>query len=105
MPVTTATDAGGAVSGDRSANRSNSAYTDRSDSGISNCSHSSLLDSFSKPWLIHEEDESGGGCGGDGDKLMHFTIHCAGGAAMAEKGRSVVSSRHSTDSALEEAFL
>ena len=41
---------------DRLTNRSNSAYTDRSDSGISDCSHSSLMISFSKP--IHEEDEN-----------------------------------------------
>ena len=36
-------------------------YTDRSDSGISDCSNhsSALLSSLNTPWLIQEEDESG----------------------------------------------
>jgi len=63
----------------REANRSNTAYSNRSDSGISTCSHSSLLDSFSKPWLIHEEEEND-------EKLNPFAIGCSsGGATLAEK--------------------
>jgi len=36
-------------------------YTDRSDSGISDCSNysSALFSSLNTPWLIQEEDESG----------------------------------------------
>ena len=62
----------------REANRSNTAYTNRSDSGISTCSHSSLLDSFNKPWLIHEEDEND-------EKTNHFPIGSSGIGTLAEK--------------------
>lgn len=58
-------------------------YTDRSDSGISDCSnHSSgLLTSFSTPWLIQEEDESGSS-DIPATALTNGSLHPAGGTTV-----------------------
>ena len=96
--------------GHRTTNRSNSAYTDRSDSGISDCSHSSLLSSFSKPWLIHEEDETDpnfvNGHSSSSTKPNYSLCSPTGGSIVAEKNRDGVTAgqRRPLDSSLPDKW-
>ena len=86
---------------DKSASRSNSAYTDRSDSGISDCSHSSLLGSFNKPWLIHEEDESDVLNGVRITGKINYPLCSTGDDIVLPKSKGVIN-HHSLDSASGE---
>ncbi|XP_057379752.2 myosin light chain kinase, smooth muscle-like [Daphnia carinata] len=91
-------------------------YADRSDSGISDCSnHSSMLLSGSyMPALIQEEEDDEycgnesaltNGCSSSSDRLTGgaFVAQKSGGHSgqYALKGKGVVSSRHSLDSAID----